>query len=351
MAALKNVVAWALVALYIFIQIMRDSKFVSALLHDKNGPSSKEGRLHANNKAGLYSPEFDECANATTSTTTTTSSASTRPTTTVIVTSNLIPTMPKTDMLVDTLDSLSYIKGLEPNTAIIITVDGIRPEFDTPKNRERLMEWTYRVRAMFKCHSNVQILTSVSNQGHTNSIKAAIGQVTTEFVYLMEHDFPFIKEIDHKLLINAVRNVPELRIVRFNQRRNRPKDGTDCVQNLNYTDMDFILAKWSNNNHFTTKAYYDWHLSIVAQVRTPEYVMMERGLKNCTLYGMHLYGPKADGPYIHHIDGKRTLDYNRTGKYNNDDLCPRSTDTDFLDQPDSVLPWVRCPNFTTMESM
>jgi hypothetical protein len=267
MSSVKYLIACAILAAFILFQIINDANSVQEIMK-----WISEDPKTAIQQVLLYDPEKDACVEVLAHAKT--PPIDHRPTTTVIITSNLIPTMPSTDMLVDVLDSLSYIKGLEPNTPIIITVDGIMPEFDTEENRKRLMEWSYRVRHMFRCHPNVQILTSAANQGHRKSIEVAIRQVTTEFILMTEHDFPFIKEINLPLVIKAIRAVPELRIVRFNQRENREKDATECVQNLRYDDMDFILARWSNNPHFTTRDYYHWHMEVVKDHDIPEWAMM-----------------------------------------------------------------------------
>eukprot|EP00797_Seminavis_robusta_P033671 Sro788_g202510.1 n/a (176) ;mRNA; r:14804-15331 len=167
-------------------------------------------------------------------------------------------------------------------------------------------------------------------------------QVTTEFVYVIEHDFPFTKEIDHQLMVRAIRNVPELEIVRFNKRWNgNIKDfmGGCPHSNFTFSGMNFFHVKWSNNNHFTTKAYYDWMLpQLGTALRPPEHKMMALQKYNCSHYGQHMYGPWRAGWYLHHINGKRES-YNRTHTWNNHKRCPNST----ADVPSSVLPWVRCP--------
>jgi hypothetical protein len=265
------------------------------------------------------------------------------PSSTIVVTANLIPTFPATDILEDTLDSLSFIKGLEPNTPIIIAVDGIEPKMDSPNNKQRLQDWISNVQTMFKCHSNVQILSSSVHLHISNTLRMALNQVSTEFVYIMEHDFPFIKEVDHELLVTSMHESKELQIVRFNKRGNwdRRRDYVDCSHTIKVAGMDYIFAKWSNNNHFTTKKYYDWLFQEIGPApRPPEHKMMYMQRHNCTLYGQHLYGSKSDGPFLHHINGKRES-YNRTHAYNNHQRCPNST----RQVPSSVLPWVRCPTW------
>ncbi|CAB9529488.1 expressed unknown protein [Seminavis robusta] len=196
-------------------------------------------------------------------------------------------------------------------------------------------------------HPNVQVLVSLVHLQHiSNTLRMAIQQVTTEFVHIMEHDFPFTREIDHQLLVNALRDVPELRIIRFSMRLNGAPQNrvgiaglAGCAHNLTYDGMYFHLAMWSNNNHFTTRAYYEWLLEEIGPVpHAPKAPIMTHQTKNCTLYGQYMYGPPTEGWHLYHIDGK-SESYKRTFRFNNHKRCPKST----ADVPSSVLPWVRCP--------
>ncbi|CAB9531938.1 unknown protein (Partial), partial [Seminavis robusta] len=148
----------ALMAMLILVmtQLLLDERFLSVFANTHRAPQESRGlqaieETHSNVESdgtdSSNSSFHDECAFARNAT-----FSNKPPTTTVIVTSNLIPTMPSTAVLEDTLDSLSMLIGLEPNTPIIIAVDGIQPRLDTPENRQRLQDWVSRVRSMFKCH-------------------------------------------------------------------------------------------------------------------------------------------------------------------------------------------------------
>jgi hypothetical protein len=324
--SLHGMIAFFLTLLYFYRTLFFTGKggYVSSFL-----------RTHVIDNTTLAKLQQDECSYASSG-----SYSLKPPTSTIVVTANLVPTFPATDILEDTLDSLSFIKGLEPNTPIIIAVDGINPELDSHDNRKRLQDWVSNVRTMFKCTTNVQILASSVHLHISNTLRMALAQVSTEFVYVMEHDFPFIKEIDHELLKKSMHESKELRIVRFNKRHNSLEPFINCTHTITVAGMDYIMGKWSNNNHFTTKKYYDWMLHEIGPENCPaEWKMMSMQYHlSCTLYGQYVYGSKSDGPFLYHIDGRRES-YNRTHAYNNHQRCPNST----KQLSSSVLPWVRCP--------
>jgi hypothetical protein len=133
----------------------------------------------------------------------------------VIILSNLIPTHPSIKMIHDTIASLHLIKGLSPTVPVYITVDGLRSDTDEPENRKRLQNYTEALHFAYKhLEHPVTVLTSQIHKHISNSIQLAVDLVDTAFVYVLRHDFRFIKEIDHVALVKSVREYPnELRMV------------------------------------------------------------------------------------------------------------------------------------------
>jgi hypothetical protein len=129
----------------------------------------------------------------------------------------------------------------------------------------------------------------------------------------MQHDFPFINEIDHSAVIKSMIEYPEiLRIVRFNKRKNIPHiiDKGECFGQV--TKVDHIngvhftkTPGWSDNNHLTTKAYYEEILAKMSYLkRAPEAPMQRTAKQDCENWGPFLYGAKGDGPFLLHLDGQ-----------------------------------------------
>jgi len=168
-------------------------------------------------------------------------------------------------------------------------------------------------------------VTIVNNykHGHINhSINIALELVKTDFVYIVQHDFEFIRHVDHPALISAMRARPSvLQIVRFSKRKvHHGIHPPHCK--LNETEftvpatsgnkhIDLLRCGWSDNNHLTTKAYYVKLLKAMGPVpRAPEGVMMYKAghsqdPQDCNYAHQYVYNWK-DGPFLRHLDGRGT---------------------------------------------
>lgn len=260
------------------------------------------------------------------------------PDTTVIIVTNLIPTSPSVSMITDTIQSVHrHIKGLSSLTPIVIALDGVKRPIhrrDLGIYREKLQrheEYWKNLEHLKKKNNNASynlvVLGNNESQGLTLNVWKAINYSTTEFIYLLQHDLMFIQDIQHDALAQTMRDYPDLlRVVRFNLRPNSNirADGGNCFGD-NSTPLSpepvhgIYFTKsggWSDNNQFATRAYYQHmmevdlrnHWSQVMEARMPGIVK-----QNCTYLSQWLYGRQdIDGPYIYHLDGKRSQYYNST---------------------------------------
>ena len=237
------------------------------------------------------------------------------PDTSIIILSSLIPTHPSIKMINDTFNSLSMmLDGIPFNTPIHISVDGLPIEKNIPDNIHRLHEYVKSLRLRFNNNPYVTIINNYEHGHLSNSIGVALEVVQTEFVYVLQHDLMFIKHINHTALIKTMRERPsEVQIVRFGVRiRQGMPYQADC-KNGSYIESNGInleRGKWSDHNHFTTKAYYEKLLADIGpKNRFPEAPMMQKakikGKKDCSYIFQYLYNMK-DGPFIKHLDGKKT---------------------------------------------
>lgn len=141
---------------------------------------------------------------------------------TVIVTSNLIPSHPSLWMINETITSIpQHLIGLEPDFQLVLAVDG--PKRGT-KGPDRKRFRAYVAALENTCpHANFRV--TWKSAGLTrNVLVGAIQNVSTEFVYLMQHDMPFCcHPIDHTSLIQAARATNGYPFnVRFNKIQNIP---------------------------------------------------------------------------------------------------------------------------------
>jgi hypothetical protein len=141
----------------------------------------------------------------------------------------------------------------------------------------------------------------------------ALALVKSRFIYVLQHDFKFIREIDHTSVIKSMIDYPNiLKIVRFNKRRNVPvqidkgecfgmKTEVDHVNGVNFTKT----PGWSDNNHLTTKVYYEELLKRISFLhRAPEGPMQGTAKKDCETWGPLLYGARGDEATLAHLDGR-----------------------------------------------
>lgn len=136
--------------------------------------------------------------------------------TTIIVCSNLIPSHPSIWMINRTIESVhQYLIGLEPDYKLIVTLDGVNPtrKLNVTRmaaDRLRLDEYVQRLTETFP---RVQIVGgyTINNTyiGLSQNVMAALNVTDTEFMYLVQHDMPFIKEIQHVALTGMARDVAD----------------------------------------------------------------------------------------------------------------------------------------------
>lgn len=159
------------------------------------------------------------------------------PDTTVIITSNYIPSHPSTAIIDETIDSLQFLEGLFPENCshhaapvpVIITVDGPYGRDRGPNSMRQQALTTYikylETRYKYNGHDNAQecrnrfnmtILPQKLNVKLIKNIQHALNFVKTEFVYVIQHDLPFVLPVSHSGLVATFRQHPDvLRLVRF----------------------------------------------------------------------------------------------------------------------------------------
>ena len=139
-----------------------------------------------------------------------------------------------------------------------------------------------------------------------NSIKNALNFIETKYIYIVQHDFEFIRTVNHTEIVFEMEKYPEkIQIVRFdkgvgrwklyNQQKKLKKKGCDVHHN-----EKFVLSRWSDNNHFTTKKYYE------------TFFMANSDKLDCFFGNQWLYDYKSGDPILKHLDGRLTENFNET---------------------------------------
>ena len=291
--------------------------------------------------------------------------------TSIIITSSLIPSHPNTDMIQTTVESLKNLIGLDVSTTpIYISVDGLKPR-QRRNDRDalnRLAGYIENLQEIYKHSPNIQIVAHPTHFHIAGSINQMLVYVNTKYLYIVEHDFPFCREVDHTAVIHGISQHPSMPIVRFdcglhpqcakpmtckaeNMTESKAATVFENAQNSNTTmtstppptwlevpssqnpsgssPIHFYKSScWSNNNHVTSTDYYRRLLNFI---KDNNHYNQRNFLKHATewLLSMHssrdkcgwgqyvYYGQKDDGGdsyenHIHicHLDGREA--YNDT---------------------------------------
>jgi len=247
--------------------------------------------------------------------------------TTVIITSSLIPIHPSIAIIKETISSLTLLRGLSPEAPIYITVDGLPDDDDDDdaKDREdrifRRNGFIQNLREEYGQRRNIRILVSEYHRHIAGSIKWAFDTAPpTTLYYMMQHDFPFNKVIDHtNVRKSMLEHSNDLRCIRFTYRsRNsntrcgagRSNVTTPSIYNINGLHF-YLTVKWSDNNHVASREYYTsiWNLigNGTRRLRKPvEWILIPRVRKDCfNGFGQWIYGQyKGEGQTLRHLDGR-----------------------------------------------
>ena len=147
----------------------------------------------------------------------------------------------------------------------------------------------------------------------TGNIKTALEHVDSNYILIVQHDFPFVQYPNLIEIIQDMDHNPELKHVRFNKRANL-KIRSDAVNDLFGKQLISInntytrTPSWSDNNHICKTSYYINLVFIEGGKRFPESDLINniKTLKCHDKYGTYLYGPLEYPKVINHTDGAKT---------------------------------------------
>ena len=275
--------------------------------------------------------------------------------TAIVITSSSIPSHPSTYMVDQVVKSIDRLIGLSDTAPIIITIDHFRyTDFHgLPKDLEQrivaLEEYTINLFNSYMTNPRIHIIPGMKQWHIGGSVIKAMNLIekhypTVEYLYYLQHDFFFARDIDHTALINMFREYPEVNWVRFPKRAphllhpgcgNDPKitfnrtvniqggvlvkkEGEDNTNNTNseattgdntteeYGKISISpTSAYSDNNHITRfKWYKETLLSLIKINRAPENPLMVRATAGCVhgpSMGLYIYN---EWNCIAHLDGR-----------------------------------------------
>lgn len=278
--------------------------------------------------------------------------------TAIVITSSSIPSHPSTYMVDQVVKSIDRLIGLSDTAPIIITIDHFRyTDFHgLPKDLEQrivaLEEYTINLFNSYMTNPRIHIIPGMKQWHIGGSVIKAMNLIerhypSVEYLYYLQHDFFFARDIDHTALINMFNEYPKVNWVRFPKRAphllhpgcgNDPKITFNRTVNIqggvlvkeedianNTTTTEAITGEgdsktqteeygkisisptsaYSDNNHITRfKWYKETLLSLIKINRAPENPLMVRATAGCVhgpSMGLYIYN---EWNCIAHLDGR-----------------------------------------------
>lgn len=254
--------------------------------------------------------------------------------TAVIITSSWIPSHPSTymvDMVVNS--TIDRLIGLSPTAPIFITVDHFRARGadapDVQEKIEKLEGYTSNLFSTYLTNPRIHVIPGAKRLHIGGSVMKALNLIGVHFpsvryVYYLQHDFYFTRDVDHKALVNTMDEHDEINYVRF------PKRAPHAISRvcgdrkpIQYNRTIFApheltgngtvptltlhpTSAYSDNNHLVR---YTWYKDIIASLiyleRAPEDPLQRRANDGCfggRDIGLYLYNQQN----IAHLDGRHT---------------------------------------------
>jgi hypothetical protein len=142
-------------------------------------------------------------------------------TTSIIITSSWIPIHPSTIMIDRVVEScFKHLKGVSPNVPIYIGVDMLPDKKKTPEKLNQLAEYIANLETLYANRSNIIIRPQEVHRHLSGMVNNTLALVKTKYLYVLQHDFPFARDIEHSTLVKSMEQHPEhLRCVRFNWKK------------------------------------------------------------------------------------------------------------------------------------
>ncbi|KAL7454859.1 hypothetical protein ACHAWC_006455 [Mediolabrus comicus] len=240
-----------------------------------------------------------------------------------------MPSHPSTYMIEKVINSTKLLTGLSPTAPIFITIDDFLLDSfnnlssaDQEERLQSLEQYTINLYNMFLYTPHVHIIPSMKHLHVGGSVVKALNLIernfpTVRYLYQLQHDYYFGKELDHTALISEMKNNPDkLNYILFrNSYRTPIKPCGTWDQEIitvgdNQTNKPSLIptSKYSDNNHLVQFHWYKETIeSIISLARFPENPLQVRAKDACASRsgGMGLYVYSEPGMIVH-LDGRNS---------------------------------------------
>lgn len=230
---------------------------------------------------------------------------------TAVVPISPIKSHPDTSVLDETLHSIRWAL---PDTEIILTFDGVRPEQE--HRRRDYNEFTRR--AIWSADHNFgNMLPLLFDDHHHQSgmMRAALNKIDTPLVLYVEQDTPLVLDepIDWETITQFVAS-GQSNVVRLHHEAQIPPDHNHMMHGM---ESGFIrTSQWSQRPHIASLAYYrrilDAHFTPNARcfIEDKMHGVLEQaynvdGIAGWNQHRVHIYDPgNGNMKRSYHIDGR-----------------------------------------------
>mmetsp|Transcript_18963 Transcript_18963/g.39980 ORF Transcript_18963/g.39980 Transcript_18963/m.39980 type:complete len:380 (-) Transcript_18963:301-1440(-) len=259
--------------------------------------------------------------------------------TAIIISSSWIPTLPSTYMVDSVFNSTDRLLGLSPTAPVFITIDHFRfRDFANlpPALKERidsLEEYQVNLFNTYLSNPRVHIIPASKNLHIGGSVVKALNLIgrhfpSVRYVYYLQHDFHFFKDVDHTALVNVMDEYPKINYIRFPKRHPSAISrncGDEQPIRYNSTILNVLddgstaprtltlhpTSAYSDNNHLVR---FDWYIEVIKSLikldRAPEDPLQRRANNGCwhnppqndDITGLYLYFEQN----IAHLDGRHS---------------------------------------------
>jgi hypothetical protein len=223
---------------------------------------------------------------------------------TIIITASFIDSHPSIKYIKEVIESLKYLNA---EYDLILAHD-----YNDSVNYKKYID---NLKEYIQDFKNTKIVIRDSHGHLTGNIRNSIPHVKTEYILLVQHDLPFIRDVYIDELIEDMEKYPDIKHLKFARANNHVlknstwdnKNNTygykTYKNNYEYTSVD----SFSDNNHLCKLSYYE---DIVLK-ECPDGVPMEdilndkiKSKEDQLYYGTYVLGNKDyEEPYLTHLDG------------------------------------------------
>lgn len=221
----------------------------------------------------------------------------------VIITASYIKSHPSIIFIRQVIESLKFIN---------ITSEPVILAHDY-SSEPLYLEYLQNLRDYIADKPNISIVIREIHGYLTGNVRNALEYIKTDYVLILQHDLPFIREFDIYKVIEDMKANPLLKHVRFNKRANI-KVLFDAQNNLfgkQENGQNYFYTRtpcWSDQNHLCETAYYrDIIMKECKNAKFMEHILIDK-IKNEEIhkkYGTYLFGPLDEPAYISHTDARK----------------------------------------------